>query len=71
MNVGKLEARNAIRLLCYKWHARSHGGELAPDFRIFLDWLNAGGYGHYVEFESETSPSQDVKTWFTDEFKRA
>jgi hypothetical protein len=71
MNVERLEARNAIRLLCYKWHARSPDRYSTPDLRIFVDWLEANGYSHYLKFESDLSPGQDVRTWFADEFKQA
>lgn len=65
------EARNGVKLLCYKWRARLPSHSLNPDLQIFLDWLIANNYGHYLEFPSEKTPAQDIGLWLAEEFRRS
>jgi hypothetical protein len=69
--VSKFEVKNAIRLLFYKWHANYAAKGAFPDLRAFIEWLDTSGYGHYLQFQCETSAAQEVRAWFTEEFARA
>lgn len=69
--MGRFEAKNAISLLFYKWHAHYAAKGSLPDLRAFLEWLDSSGYGHYLQFQCETSPAQEVRAWFSEKFQGA
>lgn len=68
MNMEKWEAKNAITLLFYRWQAQYAARSTLPDIRAFLDWLDDYGYGHYLEFQCETSPGREVRIWLAGAF---
>ena len=68
----KQECEKAIRYLCSEW-AKLRGVQIPskeqPSFEDFFAWLQQN-YDQYLNFRSTLSVSDQVGTWFDDEFKQ-
>lgn len=68
----KSEAEKAIRSLCSKWEQTLESADKEhPSFYQFKDWLNANGYGGYLNFRSSISADYDAEIWFDQELGQA
>ena len=68
--MSKAESEQAIRHLCHVW-AETLGPvdqQYHYSFLAFTRWLEARGYGHYLEFRSVRSARADAELWFDQEF---
>lgn len=69
----KADCEKAIRDLTTKWmktQPDQRNPNWHPSFIEFRDWLNANGYGHFLNFRSVMGAPEDAEHWFNQELKQ-
>lgn len=66
----KAEAEPIVRVLCHDWASEQNNADLIrPSVWSFRSWMDARGYGHYLQFRSVGGPYMAAEMWFDAELK--